>query len=62
MNFNEREKELFSEAGINIEDKTYTIEEAKTFSNKVVEHIMSFSKDEIPEVKKKYDNLLYKIS
>ena len=57
-----KEKELFSEAGINIEDKTYTIEETKTFSNKVVEHIMSFSKDEIPEVKKKYDDLLYKIS
>lgn len=62
MNFNEEERELFSEAGINIENKTYTLEEAKTFSNKVVEHIMSFSKQEIPEVKKKYDNLLYKIS
>lgn len=62
MNFNEEEQKLFNEAGINIDNRTYTAEEAKVFANKIVDHIMSFSKQEIPTVKSKFDNLLYKIS
>lgn len=62
MNFNEEEKKLFNEAGIYIENKTYSVEEVKIFSSKLVDHIMSFSKQEIPIIRKKYDNLLYKIS
>lgn len=62
MNFNDEEQKLFNEAGINIDNRTYSVEEAKMFANKIVEHIMSFSKQEIPVVKSKFDNLLYKIS
>lgn len=63
MNFNEEEQKLFNEADVAIEtNKTYTIEETKGFANKVIEHIMTFSKDEIPSVKSKFDPLLFKIS
>lgn len=62
MNFNEEEQKLLNEAGINIDNKNYTLEETKVFANKIVDHIMSFSKQDIPETKKKYDNLLNKIS
>lgn len=63
MNFNEEETKLFSEADVSVEaNKTYTIDEVKGFSNKVIEHIMSFSKEEIPEARRKFDPLLFKIS
>ncbi len=63
MNFNEEETKLFSEADVLVEaNKTYTIDEVKGFSNKIIEHIMSFSKEEIPEARRKFDPLLFKIS
>ena len=63
MNFNEEETKLFSEADVLVEaNKTYTIDEVKGFSNKIIEHIMSFSEEEIPEARRKFDPLLFKIS
>ena len=40
----------------------YTDDEVKGFSNKIVEHIMTFSKTDIPRVKSKFDPILFKIS
>lgn len=63
MNFNEEERELFNEADVLVEaNRTYTIDEVNSFSNKVIEHIMSFSKEEIPIVRRKFEPLLFKIS
>ena len=63
MNFNEEEQKLLSEANVLVEtNKTYTSDEVKGFSNKIVEHIMTFSKTDIPKVKSKFDPILFKIS
>ena len=63
MNFNEEEQKLLSEANVLVEtNKTYTDDEVKGFSNKIVEHIMTFSKTDIPKVKSKFDPILFKIS
>lgn len=52
-----------SEATVLVEtNKTYTDDEVKGFSNKIVEHIMTFSKTDIPKVKSKFDPILFKIS
>ena len=40
MNFNEEEQKLLSEANVLVEtNKTYTSDEVKGFSNKIVEHM-----------------------
>ena len=63
MNFNEEEQKLLSEANVSVEtNKTYTADEVKGFSNKIIDHIMTFSKTDIPKVKSRFDSILYKIS
>ncbi len=63
MNFNEEEQKLLSEANVSVDiNKTYTADEVKGFSSKIIDHIMTFSKTDIPNVKSKFDPILFKIS
>lgn len=63
MNFNEEEQKLLSEANVSVDiNKTYTADEVKDFSSKIIDHIMTFSKTDIPNVKSKFDPILFKIS
>ena len=63
MNFSEEEQRLLSEANVSVDiNKTYTADEVKGFSSKIIDHIMTFSKTDIPNVKSKFDPILFKIS
>lgn len=55
--FNEENQILLKEAGISIENKDYSYDECKQVFHKVVEHIMSYSKNEIQDISYKYDNI-----
>ena len=59
---NEEELTLFKEAGIEIDDRDYTIEELRKCQNQVIEYIMSQSKNEISNVKSKFESVLKKTS
>lgn len=48
---------LLQNAGIQIENREYTIEELKIIENKVTDYIMSTSKIEIPKLINKYTNI-----
>lgn len=49
---------LLQSAGIQIENKEYSIEELKIIESKVTDYIMSASKVEIPALINKYNNIL----
>ena len=51
---------LFKEAGIKVDDKDYTNEELRQCQNQVIEYIMSKSKNEISNVKSRFENVLKK--
>lgn len=48
---------LLKRAGIQIENKEYSIEELKIMESKVADYIMSASKLEIPVLINKYNNI-----
>lgn len=52
---------LFNRAGVNIENKEYASDEIKYISNKVVNYIISQSKNNIWKVREEYDEILRKI-
>lgn len=51
-------KELFNEAGINIEDKNYTNEEVESLKMRVTDFIMSQSSKYINKYNQKFSNIL----
>lgn len=52
---------LLNRAGVNIENKEYASDEIKYISNKVVNYIISQSKNNIWKVREEYDEILRKI-
>lgn len=59
---NQEELGLFKEVGIEIDDRDYTNEELRQCQNQVIEYIMSHSKNEISNVKSKFESVLKKIN
>lgn len=52
---------LLNRAGVSIENKEYASDEIKYISNKVVNYIISQSKNNIWKVREEYDEILRKI-
>lgn len=48
---------LLQNAGIQIENRDYSIEELKIIENKITDFIISSSKIEIPRLMNKYNNI-----
>lgn len=62
MKFDEKEVNLLQEAGANVEkEKEYTEEKLKVFENEVISYIMNHSKNEISQVRNRYNMLLQKL-
>ena len=59
---NQEELRLFKEVGIEIDDRDYTNEELRQCQNQVIEYIMRQSKNEISNVKSKFESVLKKIN
>lgn len=59
---NQEELRLFKEVGIEIDDRDYTNEELRQCQNQVIEYIMSQSKNEISNIKSKFESVLRKIN
>lgn len=59
MEYSKKEKQLFNEIGIPVEDKNYTEEEREKFKIKVTDYIMSQSSKDIDKLTKKFSNILY---
>ena len=59
MEYSNKEKQLFNEIGIPVEDKNYTEEEREKFKIKVTDYIMSQSSKDIDKLTKKFSNILY---
>lgn len=57
---NQEELRLFKEVGLEIDDRDYTNEELRQCQNQVIEYIMSKSKNEISNVKSRFENVLKK--
>ena len=58
MKYSNKDKELFNEAGINIEDKNYTNEEVENLKMRVTDFIMSQSTKDINKYSRKFSNIL----
>lgn len=58
MKYSNKDKELFNEAGINIEDKNYTNEEVENLKMRVTDFIMSQSSKYINKYNQKFSNIL----
>lgn len=58
MKYSNKDKELFNEAGINIEDKNYTNEEVESLKMRVKDFIMSQSTKYINKYNQKFSNIL----
>jgi hypothetical protein len=58
MKYSNKDKELFNEAGINIEDKNYTNEEVESLKMRVTDFIMSQSTKYINKYNQKFSNIL----
>lgn len=58
MKYSNKDKELFNEAGINIEDKNYTNEEVESLKMRVTDFIMSQSTKDINKYSQKFSNIL----
>ena len=52
MKYSNKDKELFNEAGINIEDKNYTNDELERLKMRVTDFIMSQSSKDIINIAK----------
>lgn len=59
---NQEELRLFKEVGLEIDDRDYTNEELRQCQNQVIEYIMSQSKNEISNIKSKFESVLRKIN
>lgn len=59
MKYSKKDKELFDEAGIYVEDKDYTKEEIENLKIKVTDYIMNQSSKDINNFNKKFSNILY---
>ena len=59
MEYSKKEKQLFNEIGIPVEDKNYTEEEREKFKIKVTDYIMRQSSKDIDKLTKKFSNILY---
>lgn len=60
--YNLNQIKLLTEAGLNIEDREYSNEEIKKFSTGVINYIMSYSKNDIRNIHKKYADILEKLN
>ena len=58
MKYSNKDKELFNEAGINIEDKNYTNEKVESLKMRVTDFIMSQSTKDINKYSQKFSNIL----
>ena len=58
MKYSNKDKELFNEAGINIENKNYTNEEVESLKMRVTDFIMSQSSKYINKYNQKFSNIL----
>lgn len=58
MKYSNKDKELFNEAGINLEDKNYTNEEVESLKMRVTDFIMSQSTKYINKYNQKFSNIL----
>lgn len=58
MKYSNKDKELFNEAGINIEDKNYTNEEVESLKMRVTDFIMIQSTKYINKYNQKFSNIL----
>lgn len=58
MKYSNKDKELFNEAGINIEDRNYNNEEVESLKMRVTDFIMSQSTKDIDKYNKKFSNIL----
>ena len=58
MKYSNKDKELFNEAGINIEDKNHNNEEVESLKMRVTDFIMSQSTKDIDKYNKKFSNIL----
>ncbi len=58
MKYSNKDKKLFNEAGINIEDKNYTNEEVESLKMRVTDFIMSQSTKDINKYSQKFSNIL----
>lgn len=58
MKYSNKDKELFNEAGINIEDKNYKNEEVESLKMRVTDFIMSQSTKYINKYNQKFSNIL----
>lgn len=58
MKYSNKDKELFNEAGINIEDKNYTNDEVERLKMRVTDFIMSQSTKDINKYSQKFSNIL----
>ncbi len=58
MKYSNKDKELFNEAGINIEDKNYTNDEVERLKMRVTDFIMSQSSKDINKYSQKFSNIL----
>ena len=58
MKYSNKDKELFNEAGINIENKNYTNEEVESLKMRVTDFIMSQSTKDINKYSQKFSNIL----
>ena len=58
MQSSSKDIQLFNEAGINVEDKNYTNDEAERLKIKVTDFIVSQSTKDIDKYSKKFSGLL----
>ena len=58
MKYSNKDKELFNEAGINIEDKNQTNEEVESLKMRVPDFIMRQSTKYINKYNQKFSNIL----
>ncbi len=61
IEFNEKEMELLTKAGVKIEEKGYTKEDLKRAESSIEEFIMIHSTKEIGKISKEYNGILNKI-
>lgn len=58
---NDKEIKLLENAGIKVEDKNYNQDDISRIQNKIIEDIMSYSKNDILNIREKYKNILNKL-
>ena len=59
MEYSKKEKQLFNEIGIPVEDKNYTEEEREKFKIKVTDYIMRQTSKDIDKLTTKFSTILY---